>query len=195
MAWVLAHLQRGGRETDSSKVVFNSETKCSMWAGPTVTKFDGRVSPSAAANTNFACNFEVGSSEELLENCASKGPPSTRLEAAARGVTSAGSAGSHRAPLAPTPRGWILETFVLTGSFSLRDFTFSYFLQCKRERWDRILAQVIFFNEVSCPPPLSASLSAGERGGLFKKIQRCEIIVISHPFNVEKIINKNIKKR
>ena len=30
MAWVLAHLQRRGRETDSSKVVFNSETKSSM---------------------------------------------------------------------------------------------------------------------------------------------------------------------
>ena len=102
MAWVLTHLQRRGRETDSSKVVFNSETKCSMGRGPIVAKFDGRISPSAAANTNF----EVGSGEELLENCASKGPPSIPLEAAARGVTSAGSAGPHRAPLAPTPCGW-----------------------------------------------------------------------------------------
>ena len=51
--------------------VFNSETKCSMWAGPTVTKFDGRVSPSAAANTNF----EVGSGEELLQTALRKGLP------------------------------------------------------------------------------------------------------------------------
>ena len=61
-----------------------------------------RAAPLAAANTNF----EVESGEELVENCASNGVPSNPLEAAARGVTSAGSAGPHRAPLAPTPCGW-----------------------------------------------------------------------------------------
>ena len=48
-------------------------------------------------------------------------------------------------------------------SFSL-SFTFRQRNQCKRERWDRILAQVTFLTKFRAPP-LSASLSAGERGG------------------------------
>ena len=51
---------------------FSTLKPSAAWAGPIVTKFDGQVSPSAAANTNF----EVGSGEELLENCASNDPPS-----------------------------------------------------------------------------------------------------------------------
>jgi hypothetical protein len=43
-------------------------------------------------------------------------------------------------------------------------FTFRQRNQCKRERWDRILAQVTFSTKFRAPP-LSASLSAGERGG------------------------------
>jgi hypothetical protein len=98
----LAHLQPRGRETDCiSKAVFNSDTKCTAWMGPSVAVLERRESPSAAANTNF----EVESGEELVENCASNGAPSNPLEAAARGVTSAGSAGPHRAPLPPTPWG------------------------------------------------------------------------------------------
>ena len=40
---------------------------------------------------------------------------------------------------------------------------------CKRERWDRILAQVILFSTKFLLPPLSASLSAG--GGVGYKGQ------------------------
>ena len=32
-------------------------------------------------------------------------------------------------------------------------------------RWDRILAYVLFFNEVPCPPAQRAHAQAGERGG------------------------------
>ena len=57
--------------------------------------------------------------------------------------------------------------FSLTGADPLVDFTVSYFLsfrqrnQCKRERWDRILAQVNFFNEVPCPPALRCWSACG----------------------------------
>jgi hypothetical protein len=60
-----------------------------------------QVRRSAAANTTF----KMASSDKPLKNCASKGPPLIPLKAAARGVTSAGSAGPHREPLAPTPCG------------------------------------------------------------------------------------------
>ena len=72
-----------------------------------MANFDGRDSSFTVCSGNT--NFEVGSGEEFLENCASKGPPSPPLEAAARGVTSAGSAvsqqraGPHRAPLRSHP--------------------------------------------------------------------------------------------
>jgi len=94
---VLAHLLSRGREKKGSKTVFNSDIGCDM-DGPSA----GRARRSAAANTTF----KMASSDKPLENCASKGPPSIPLEAAARGVTSAGSAGPHRAPLALTPCGW-----------------------------------------------------------------------------------------
>ena len=61
--------------------------------------------------------------------------------------------------------------FSLTDADPLVDFTVSYFLsfrqrnQCKRERWDRILAQVTFFNEVPCPPALRFTIS-WRTGGL-----------------------------
>ena len=44
-------------------------------------------------------------------------------------------------------------------------FTFRQRNQCKRERWDRILAQVTFFNEVPCPPALRFTIS-WRTGGL-----------------------------
>ena len=57
----------------------------------------------------------------------------------------------------------------------LVDYTVSYFHfhflsfrqrnQCKRERWDRILVQVTFFNEVPCPPALRFTIS-WSTGGL-----------------------------
>ena len=51
-----------------------------------------------------------------------------------------------------------------TVSFSFT-FTFRQRNQCKRERWDRILAQVTFFNEVPCPPALRFTIS-WRTGGL-----------------------------
>ena len=44
-------------------------------------------------------------------------------------------------------------------------FTFRQRNECKRERWDRILAQVTFFNEVPCPPALRFTIS-WRTGGL-----------------------------
>ena len=70
-------------------------------ASPIVAVLERRALPSAAANTNF----EADSGEELVENCASICLLQIPRNAAARGVTSAGSAGPHRAPLAPTPCG------------------------------------------------------------------------------------------
>ena len=53
-----------------------------------------------------------------------------------------------------------------TVSFSLSlSFTFRQRNQCKRERWDRILAQVTFFNEVPCPPALRFTISWRTRTG------------------------------
>ena len=83
-----------------------------------------------------------------------------------------------------------LKLLLLTGSFSLTgadplvDFTVSYFHflsfrqqnQCKRERC-RILTQVTFSTKFR-DPPLSASLSAGERGGY--KAYCLGIMILSH---------------
>ena len=100
MAWVLAHLQRRGRETDSSKVVFNSETKSSMgqsdcgkvlWSSFTVRSGKHQLRGGLWRRAPRKLRFERPSLATIP------------LEAAARGVTSAGSAGPHRAPLVPTP--------------------------------------------------------------------------------------------
>ena len=79
------------------------------------------------------------------------------------------SPGSEKRKNRPTLVGDTLTRFCLAGcadftvSFSFT-FTFRQRNQCKRERWDRILAQVTFLTKFRAPP-LSASLSAGERGG------------------------------
>ena len=81
---------------------FSTLISAATWMDQVQVELECQVRRSAAANTTF----KMASSDKPLENCASKGPPSIPLEAAARGVTSAGSAGPHRAPLAPTPCGW-----------------------------------------------------------------------------------------
>ena len=73
-----------------------------------------------------------------------------------------------------------LKLLLLTGSFSLTgadplvDFTVSYFhflsfrqrnQSVQKGRWDQILAQVTFFNEVPCPPALRFTIS-WRTGGL-----------------------------
>ena len=79
------------------------------------------------------------------------------------------SPGSEKRKNRPTLVGDTLTRFCLAGcadftvSFSFT-FTFRQRNQCKRERWDRILAQVTFLTKFRAPP-LSTSLSAGERGG------------------------------
>jgi hypothetical protein len=67
--------------------------------GPSVAVLERHELPSAAANTNF----EVESGEKLVKKCVSERVLLMPLNAAARGVTSAGAAGPCRAPLAPTP--------------------------------------------------------------------------------------------
>ena len=81
---------------------FSTLISAATWMDQVQVELECQVRRSAAANTTF----KMASSDKPLENCASEGPPSIPLEAAARGVTSAGSAGPHRAPLAPTPCGW-----------------------------------------------------------------------------------------
>jgi hypothetical protein len=55
--------------------------------------------------------------------------------------------------------------------FHIFTFTFRQINQCKRERWNRILAQDTFFNEVPCPPALRFTIS-WRTGGLIGVIQR-----------------------
>ena len=87
------------------------------------------------------------------------------------------SPGSEKRKNRPTLVGDTLTRFCLAGcadftvSFSFTfTFTFRQRNQCKRERWDRILAQVTFSTKFRAPP-LSASLSAGERGGYHTSTQ------------------------
>ena len=80
------------------------------------------------------------------------------------------SPGSEKRKNRPTLVGDTLTRFCLadcadfTVSLSFT-FTFRQRNQCKRERWDRILAQVTFFNEVPCPPALRFTIS-WRTGGL-----------------------------
>ena len=80
---------------------FNSETKCSMGRSDC-----DKVRWSSFTVRSGKHQLRGGLWRTAPPNCASEGPPSIPLEAAARGVTSAGSEGPHRAPLAPAPCGW-----------------------------------------------------------------------------------------
>jgi hypothetical protein len=109
MAWVLVHLQRRGRETDSSKLVFNSETKCSMsrselWQTSMV---ETRVSPSAAATPTSRWALAKSSSKTALRKVLPR-PPSKPLRAASppraqQSVSSEQARIARLSALTPTP--------------------------------------------------------------------------------------------
>ena len=60
---------------------------------------------------------------------------------------------------------WGIDSGDSDGLSPFHIFTFRQRNQCKREKWDRILAQVTFFNEVPCPPALCFTIS-WRTGGL-----------------------------
>ena len=106
MAWVLAHLQRRGRENDSSKVVFNSETKCTMgrsdcgkvrWSSFTVRSGKHQLQGGLWRRASRKLRFERSSLAPPRSRCARRH---------LRGLSSQSAASrpaSRASPLSPPP--------------------------------------------------------------------------------------------